>query len=679
MKNTTRSIVRRFRNRRFELATLLAVSGAAACAAAPATSSDNGKVGKTASALITTAEGAAVAQKAIDFMVPDAIAFTQGSHCLSCHRQPDVLISSSTAAALLPGIVLDRSTATGTGFIADLVVNNQEGDGKWTNGGGSPNSMSAESLWAISGYARAGGDVDVLPSIKRGLLWAVPMAQTWSFADDGGPFANQNRTMFPNDFAEAPQMWDWYLPTTQMVFATRTLLDLDGTLSAADVTALSAQQVSFTDTLEGATMRALHTSTVQQLSLAAIAMSESGRSSTENGQAIGAELIARQTPGEGWGDANLPDGALQSVNALTTGQALYALCRLGIRPRKSETVNTGLDWLSAQQQNNGAWALPGHDLDVATSWALLSIACIANATGSAEFNPLTGSSSPDAPVVQTITTTLNITNTAGDTRVATIGVTGGPTGTTAVVTPSTLSMAADATAPVSVTITLPAGLAQTTSYPFEASVNFAAGGVSPPSHVTAKYTVAVGTTPNAALSATKMALVHPPTTVAQGAAVKLSANVLDVLGHPVQNGTVTFTVDGVVVGTATIVNGVFATTWTVPTGLSVGQHKLHIAFSGDDTVGMLDTTDADQIFDVTAPAPVDAGASTSVSCVTDAGDSTGTTFAAVANEGAAVVSLTGGGGCNVTRESGTPDLASVGVLGLALAAVRRIRRKAKKA
>ena len=674
IKSNPRSLARHFKNRRFELATVLAVSGAAACAAAP-TSNDAAKTGKTASALVTTAEGAAIAQKAINFIVPDAIAFTQANGCLSCHRQPDVLISSSTAAALLPGVVLDTSATTGTGFIANLVVNNQEGDGRWTNGGSQPQSMSAESLWAISGYARAGGSVVVLPSIKRGLLWAVPLASTWTFDDDGGPFAKQNRTFFNNDFAEAPQMWDWYLPTTQMLFATRTLLDLDTTLTGDEVATLSAQQTSFADTLEGVTIRAIHGSTVQQLSLAAIGMSESGRSSTENGQAIGAEIIARQTAGQGWADANLPDGSLQAVNALTTGQALYALCRLGIRPRKSETVNTGLDWLSAQQLDSGAWALPNHDDDVATSWALLSISCIANATGSGEFNPLTGSGSPDAPVPQSITTTLNITNTAGDTRVATIGVTGGPHGATAVVTPSSLSIAADATVPVRVTITLPPGLAASTSYPFQAAIAFAAGGVSPPSNVTAKYNVAVAAAPNVALSATAMSLVHPPTTVSQGSSVPLSARVLDVNGHPVQNGFVTFSVDGQVVATALITNGVFTTTWLVPS-LAVGQHQLHIRYSGDNTSGALDMEDTDQVFDVVAAtaAVPDAGAT----CTTTDGGattSTGTTFAAASTDDGNTVNLAGGGGCNVTTKSRTPDLASVGLLGLVLAAVKRNRRK----
>ncbi len=101
-------------------------------------------------------------------------------------------------------------------------------------------------------------------------------------------------------------MFESFLPTTQSVFATRVLLNLDKTLGADDVSALSAQQVSYTDALEGTTIRALGTSTVQQLSLAGIAVAESGRASTANGEAFAAQLLAVRTANAGWGDPRSP-------------------------------------------------------------------------------------------------------------------------------------------------------------------------------------------------------------------------------------------------------------------------------------------------------------------------------------------------------------------------------------
>ncbi len=78
-------------------------------------------------------------------MVPDAVQFTKDNQCLSCHRQPDTQISASIAAQLLPGVTLDTSATTGTGFIANLVTGNQRESGQWTDSG-STLSMSGESL-----------------------------------------------------------------------------------------------------------------------------------------------------------------------------------------------------------------------------------------------------------------------------------------------------------------------------------------------------------------------------------------------------------------------------------------------------------------------------------------------------------------------------------------------------
>jgi hypothetical protein len=90
-----RSLARHLKSRRLELLTLASVSAAAACAATnPA---DGEKIGTSSSALVTTLQGTTAAQNAIDYLVPDAVAFTQANSCLSCHRQPDVLIAASTA------------------------------------------------------------------------------------------------------------------------------------------------------------------------------------------------------------------------------------------------------------------------------------------------------------------------------------------------------------------------------------------------------------------------------------------------------------------------------------------------------------------------------------------------------------------------------------------------------
>ena len=596
---TRRSIVSRLKGRRYELATLAAMSAATACAnqTSPV---DGEKIGSTKSAVITSAQGTAAAQKAIDFMIPNAIQFTQQNQCLSCHRQPDSLISASTAAQLLPGITLDTSAETGTGYIANLIVNTQSDDGSWSG----QRSLSAEALWAIAGYARANGPINVMPSLEKGLLYLVPLTSTTTFPDDSGPFAGQQRTFLNNDFTDTPQMWDWYLPTTQSVFATRVLLDLDANLSAANVSTLAAQQTSFTDALEGTTMRNLDGATVQQLSLTAIAMAESGRAATADAQAIGNQIIARQTSGSGWGDASLPDGTLQAVNTLTTGQALYALCRLGIRPRANAAVGAGLDWLYGQLQDDGEWLLPTHNSSVSSSWALLAVACASNPRGTAEFNPLTADGSPSAPVTDSFTSTLNVTNTGSDPRTATISVTGGPPGAIVTISPSSsLELAGDANQQVTLTITLPAGLPPSTSYPFTATVSFAAAGDTPASQVTAIFTTAIGATPDPALTGTTTTFSNPPTQANLGASIPLSASVASSDHNLVEVGSLTFSIDDQAIATVSASGDSFPTTWAVPANLSVGQHTLHASYLGSSGAIVFAPSVADQLIDILNPPP----------------------------------------------------------------------------
>ena len=520
--------------------------------------------------------------------------------CLSCHRQPDSLISASAAAQLLPGITLDTSATTGTGYIATLIINTQDAAGNWDNGGSDVQSMSAEALWGIAGYARANGPIDVLPSIKKGLLWLVPRASSVTFPNDGSPFAGQTRTYLNNDFTDTPQMFDWYLPTAQSIYATRVLLDLDTTLGVSDVSTLSAQQTSYTDALEGATMRNLAGVSVQRLSLTAIAMAESGRASTMDAQTIGAQILARQTSGSGWADPALPDPSLTVVNTLTTGQALYALCRLGFRARVSAAAGAGLDWLTGQQQDDGEWLLPAHNSSVSSSWALLAVACASNPSGTGEFNPLTANGSPEAPVTETFTSTLTVTNTSSDARTATIVVTGGPVGALITATPSSLSLDGDASAPVIVSITLPAGLPVSTSYPFVAAVDFINGVTT--SHVTATFTTAIGAMADASLTATTTTLSNPPSRVDIGSSVSISADVAGSDGQIVHPGTVAYSIDSQPIATVSVSGDAFPTTWTVPT-LTIGSHTLHIAYSGSSGAIVFAPSSVDQAIDIEPPAP----------------------------------------------------------------------------
>jgi hypothetical protein len=601
-KSNRRTFAWRLNNRRYELATLAAMSAATACANGN-TSASTEKIGASKSAVISTAAGTTAAQNAINFMVPDAVAFTQQNQCLSCHRQPDTLISASIAAQLLPGITLDTSAETGTGYIANLIIGQQQADGSWRESG-SDESISAEALWALGGYARSGGAINVLPSVKAGLLYLVPLSSTITFPNDAFSFSGAQRTYLNNDFTDSPQMFDWYLPTTQSVYATRVLLDLDSTLSANDVSTLSAQQVSFTDALEGDAMRSLATTTVQHLALTGIAMAESGRASSADGQAIGTELIARQTSGSGWGDPNSPDGTLAAVNTLTSGQALYALCRLGIRPRSNASVGAGLDWLTSSQQDDGSWLLPSHNSAVSSSWALLAVACASNPSGTAEFDPLTANGSPSAPVTETFTTTLNVTNTSSDPRNIAIAITGGPDGSTISISPTSLSLAGDASAPVTVTITMPDGLPASTSYPFAATASFTDSNGVAMSQVAATFTTAIGSTPDAALTATTTTFVSPPTKGDVGTALPLVAGVAGSDGQIVHAGSVAFSIDdGQAIATVPVTGDSYVTSWAIPSNYAIGHHTLHASYLGSSGTLVFAASSVDQGIDIEPPPP----------------------------------------------------------------------------
>ena len=151
-----RSFARHLRNRRYELAACAAITGATACATSTP-SNDAENVRSTSAALLTSAQGTAAAQLAMNFTVSNAVAFTQQNQCLSCHRQPDTLISVSISAQLLPGVTLDTSAATGTGFIANLVTANQLSDGHWDNSG-STTSMSPDLFIFVEALPRTPTD-----------------------------------------------------------------------------------------------------------------------------------------------------------------------------------------------------------------------------------------------------------------------------------------------------------------------------------------------------------------------------------------------------------------------------------------------------------------------------------------------------------------------------------------
>jgi hypothetical protein len=67
------------------------------------------------------------------------------------------------------------------------------------------------------------------------------------------------------------------------------------------------------------------------------------------------------------------------------------------------------------------------------------------------------------------------------------------------------------------------------------------------------------------------------TTVTLQATLRRASN-----GVPLSSKTVTFKVDGVVVGTAvTDLNGIARRSYTVPTGMSIGTHSINGVFAGD--------------------------------------------------------------------------------------------------
>src|SRR5439155_1643164 len=107
-------------------------------------------------------------------------------------------------------------------------------------------------------------------------------------------------------------------------------------LTSAQRAAYTGYLDSLADSLEAQYARSGGGWTNLDLAHTAIGAAAAGRGPADDATAAALrdELLARHVAGQGWSD-----GALGGQNVLSTGEALYGLCLLGVRSDASVEVN----------------------------------------------------------------------------------------------------------------------------------------------------------------------------------------------------------------------------------------------------------------------------------------------------------------------------------------------------
>jgi hypothetical protein len=371
--------------------------------------------------------------------------------------------------------------------------------------------------------------------------------------------------------------------------ATATLIKVNNALTPAQKTTYQAFLDTLANSLEGKYVRSNGAYTVLDLANTAIGMTAAGRLPATNASAslLQLEIINRHLAGTGWGDSGL-----SGLNVLSTGEALYALCRLGVRSNQSTAVAEGLDWLALKQCNagngycglgaayNGAWNLPGYAPDLPTIFSVLGMGCYGTLGVNVVLSPLSATIQPAQPNTQNVNFDVTVTNSGYANNTYTLALGGGWPGATLSQTSPTLTLAPNVSGVSHVTGVFPANLPGSLVIPITVTTTYTAG--SGPATQTSTFTVNVPTQPNNVATPTTTTITSGSgVTVNPGNVAHLAATVKNNVNAAVNLGAVTFFAGGVSIATVSAnASNVYAFDWTVPANATPGLQAFSAAFGG---------------------------------------------------------------------------------------------------
>jgi len=540
---------------------------------------------------LSGAEIDAAAQSGVSWVVPDTVAWAKANNCAACHRVGGPLYGASLSAHT--GYNVNTSDLSGTGWLAKfLAVTEQQPDGGWTHGGSYRFAKSGHAVFGLAGYTEYTSTA-YLSDLQKGVDWAIGATAPYnfSFPNDGLALAGTTSKYVPEDHVSYPVNVDWTHPTAHFAIAAQTVAQVNTALTPADKAKYENFANSLANSLEAKYARSNNAWTVLGISHAALGVTAVGRTPTNNATAVKMrdEILSRHVAGQGWGDASIG-----SPNVLSTGEALYALCRLGVRSDENQAVFDGLNWLASKQcapsnnycstgsaALNGSWAMPPYQPDIPTIYAVMAMGCYGTLNVDVKINPASATMQPLLPNPQTTTFDVIVTNTGYAANAYTVNLGGTWAGITQLSqTNPSFTLQPKQTATSTVTVELGPNQPGSVVIPITSTVNYStSSGVA---SKTLTFNINIPQQPNTQAKPTTTTIVSGNgVIVSPGSFAHLAATVKDINSVSVSLGTLTFYGGGSAIATVQAdAQGVFAYDWFVPANAPLGLQSFSATYGG---------------------------------------------------------------------------------------------------
>ncbi len=526
------------------------------------------------------ATNAESAQRAINFLSADAENWSVRFGCTSCHRHGAAMFGLANARTT--GYDLDALTYNGRTnrqnleSIAGRLVSEQRADGSWYHEGVYyPNAKSSYSAFGLAGYD-AHLDTRYSDALVLAADWALTRQETGGRWREDFPF-------YPVGYGNVG------ITARMMTAIAQARQRVDPARAARYQAALDraaayvrAHMEDGTDGPQADGQRYTHQVAWAMVGLKAAGPGASGEN-TRALEAMATRLLATRAGGgaPGWGslEGDAPD-------EFATGISLYALCLAGRKPGADGRMSEALEWLKARQAPDGSWGAGTRYPDIPTTFASLGLACFGDYGVSVTVSGAARRVlEHDLPRAQSVTYPITVRNQGYRTDSYRLSTQGGLAGWTAALSRTTLELAPDAEATLTLTITAPEGLEPSlTSEVMVVAASQEAAGVKGSARVTT-YTNPPPPTEGVPTLTTLLEPASGELTVAQDNT--LSARVVDTRGWEARGpgmGVVTFSVAGVTVGADNDADGdgVYTFVWRprAATWSELGVQDLRAVYSG---------------------------------------------------------------------------------------------------
>jgi hypothetical protein len=548
---------------------------------------------------ITAAQLDSAALKGVNWVVGDAVSWTQTNTCIGCHRQPVPLYGAAISA--YTGYQVNTSATNGTAWLANNLASQQFAAGFWAHDAANPSvyrfANSAYSAFGLAGYTQYESTVH-LPKLQKAIDWIIPNAApyTFTFPMDGKALQGVTSVYVPNDRDGGETLCaNWTIPTAQYAIATRTVLDVDNGLTTTQRSNYNTFLRHMADSLVGQYARSNGTWATEDISYAALgALSDNRTTANATVAAMRDELLNRAASGGGWGDQ-----AANAPNVYSTAMALYALCRLEVRSDLNTTVSDGLTWLANQQcsatnaycgtndaTKDGSWNWTGHTNDVPTAFAVLAMGCYGSLNAQVTLNPISATLAAGLSSTQTTSFNVKVKNTGyvrNTYRLVPSGTYANASGTM-VVSHNNPSMTLDPGSEATdvVTVVVPANMPQSVTIPVSVLVSYDTR--NGPAEKSVTFNIYIPPQPTVSAAPTTTSILSPAAgaIIAPGSTVNLSAKVtLNATGATVTQGTLTLYTGGVAIATVSPdASGNFSYSWPVPSTAPLGAQTFTARYNG---------------------------------------------------------------------------------------------------